>query len=202
MIKIRHAVLAALFFAAVLTAGKNLADEPKKEDAKPEAAMKALEYSAVILPPAGSDNITPSEIYIKIDRFTTPEERQTLRTALDKETQSQVLTRAQNMVKKNPIGRIIRDGSGIDILFAAKDKTDKGEQVVLVAQRGPIYKNTIMNADNVDLPFSVLWFATVDGGKGEGKIIGTAALKMDPNGQVQIEGYKPSAANLANIRAR
>lgn len=184
--------------AAIATAPATAAEEKKAEEKKAEAP-KGLEFTAVVLPPASSAKQAPSEIRIVIDRFTTPEEKASLRATLESKGQLAALTQAQ----EHPIGRLVRAGGrGVNILFAAKEATEKGEQIVIVSQRAPIYEDTIMNVAGTDAPFTIAWFIPVSGGKGEGTIIGVTALKMDEQGEVKISTYPASKANLTNVKAR
>jgi hypothetical protein len=184
-----------IVLTAFALAGSIAVAKDKKEKPKP-----AAEYTAVMLPPADSSNITPSEIIIVIDRFTTPEEKAALRDALEKKGQMAALTLGQ----KNPIGRLVRAGGrGTDIFYAAKETTDKGERVVVVTQRFPLYPNTIMNADEMKYPFGLLAFYPDAGEKGgEGMIVGVTAFAMDPNGHVDVTGYAPAKGNLAFVKSK
>ena len=204
--RLAPAVWASIAAIAVLMSSTLMAADEKKEEAGKEGAKKedvakadpksAETYSAVVLPSDARGNITPSEITIKIDRFTTPEEREHLRGILEKDGQSAAMTEAQ----KHPIGRIFRVGAGVDILYAAKEATDKGDRIMLVSRRGPIFQNTAMNADSMDLPFSILWFSPAEGKGGEGKVVGAARLLINPDGRVNIQAYQASAAKLAFVK--
>ena len=196
-----------VMICAVLTASLSLAQEKgaaQQQPAPKEAAQKGevgagREYTAVILPAAGSSNMTPSEIRFKIDKFTTPAEKEALRGVLDKSGQSAVLTYAQNRT----IGRLVRAGSrGVDIFYAAEEKTDKGDRIVVVTKRFPVYPGTVMNVDTMKYPFTVAWFYPNADGKGEGTILGATSLEMDAKGEVDVKAYKASVANLANVRAK
>jgi hypothetical protein len=172
----------------------------KKGEAANDKASKGFEYSAVILPPADSNNMTPSEIIIKIDRFTTPEERAALKGVLEKDGQSALLCFAQ----KTSVGRLIRAGGrGIDILYAAQEKTEKGDAIIIVCPRFPLYPNTVMNADEMKYPFglAVLYPKAEEKG-GDGVIVGVTSITMDAKGKVDVTGYKPSKANLAYVKAK
>jgi hypothetical protein len=185
-----------LLVCALFSARALAADEKKPVE---EGEKKGLSYTATLLPPAGSTRVTPVVINITLDRFTTPEEKARLREILQKEGQHAALDAAL----KTPIGRLMRHSErSVKILYAAKEATDDGERIVLVAQRFQIYPGVVMNTDTMKLPFSVLWFVPTPDGKGTGKIFGATALELNDSGSVNIQAYKASTADIAHAKTR
>ena len=171
-----------------------LAKEKRKEKEKLAAA-----YSMVILPEAGSDNQSPSELSVEIERFTTPEERANLRSILQSKGQNAALTAAQN----SPVGRLSRPASlATNILYAWQEPDPAGNRITIVTLRYSIHPNMVMNADPMLEPFTLAWFVPAADGKGKGKIIGSAALKLDKDGKLDISAYPASTADLAYVKIR
>ena len=198
MTRTRNAVVSWFLIAAVACAF-SASSSPVEAKKKKAGAEKGLEYSAVILPPAGANNITPSEITIKISRFNTPEEKAALKATLESKGQLATLTQAQG----STVGRLIRAGGrGVDILFAAQQETPDGTRIAIVTERFPLHPGTIMNADTADLPFGLAWFYPQADGKGKGQIFGATALSLGADGEVDISAYKASGGILENVKAR
>jgi len=195
MLRTRGTVLSSALIVCLccVLAPAVLAKE-KKEKPKPVA-----QYSMAILPPAGADDITPSEIFVEINRFTTPSEKAALLSVLAKKGQSAALTAAQN----SPVG-ILRRAAGLatDILYAMQDSTPDGDRITIVTLRFNVYPNAVMNADPMIEPFTIAFFVPTKDAKGKGKIYGAAALALDKDGKIDISAYPSATADLAFAKIR
>src|SRR5262245_10058494 len=174
----------------LLVSGLAAAKE-KKEKPKPTAV-----YSMAILPPADSDNITPSEIWADLTCFNTTPEQEALLAPIKDKGQNSALTAAQN----SPVG-IMRRAAGLEtnVLYAFKE--DSG-RVVIATLRFNVFPNAVMNVDPMLSPFTLAYFTPTDDGKGKGKIYGAAALQFDKTGKLDPTAYPASTADLAFVKLK
>ena len=195
MIRTRRTHLIAMLIVALscVLAVSAMAKDKKE---KPKALAT---YSMAILPPAGADDSTPSEIWVEIDRFTTPDEKAKLLQLIETKGQNAALTAAQN----SPVGRLKRPGGlATNVLYAWKETDPAGDKIVIASLRFPVYPDAVVNADPMLMPFTIASFVPTADAKGKGKIFGAAALTFDKAGKLEVTAFDASVANLGFARIR
>jgi hypothetical protein len=176
----------------LVLSGLASAKEEKKEKTKPIAV-----YSMAILPPADSDDITPSEVWVEINRYTTPEEKASLLALIKDKGQNAALNAAQN----NPVGWLRRSaGLSTKILYAFKD--EGSDRVVIATLRFDVFPDAAENVDPMLSPFTLATFTPTADGKGKGKIYGACALHFDKDGKLDETAFPASTAELGFVKMK
>ena len=141
-----------------------------------------------------------STVEIVIERWSTAEERDRMVTAL-KEGGPDDLLKALQRVKQPP-GRLTTPGSiGFPLAFAWQIKNPEGGRRVIVATDRPVGFLEVRNSPRtMDYRFMLIDFRLNAKGKGQGKLIPLAKIKVNDEHFVEIESYASEPVRLTEVR--
>ncbi|HEY3120069.1 MAG TPA: hypothetical protein VGL15_05560 [Vicinamibacteria bacterium] len=136
---------------------------------------------------------------ITIDRWTTDEERDRLRAALQ-EGGSDGLLRA--LQKEKEVGRIRSTGSiGYPLRFAREIPISTGGRRILLGTDRPVsFLERTNPGPTSQYPFMVIDIRLNAKGEGEGKLLPLAKVTMDEDHVVEIENYASEPVRLTSVR--
>jgi len=136
---------------------------------------------------------------ITIDRWTTDEERDRLRAALQ-EGGSDGLLRA--LQKEKEVGRIRSTGSiGYPLRFAREIPISTGgRRILLGTDRFVSFLERTNPGPASQYPFMVIDIRLNAKGEGEGKLLPLAKVTMDEDHVVEIENYASEPVRLTSVR--
>ena len=139
-------------------------------------------------------------IDIIIDRWSTPEERDTLVAAL-KEGGTDGLLRALQKIKK-PAGYIRNPGSvGYPLRFAWQVPTpDGGKRIIIATDRPVSFLEASTQPRTMDYPFMLVDVRLGPDGKGQGKLLPLAKIDVNEDHVVEIENYASEPVRLTEVR--
>jgi hypothetical protein len=139
-------------------------------------------------------------IDIVIDRWSTDQERDQLRSAL-REGGSDALLRALQKIK-DPAGYIRTAGSiGYPLRFARAIPTSDGGRRIIIATDRPV---SFLEASNqprtLDYPFMLIDVRLNAKGEGQGKLLPLAKITADEDHVVEIENYASEPVRLTEVK--
>jgi hypothetical protein len=78
--------------------------------------------------------------------------------------------------------------------------TDDGRRIAIVTARRLQVEEINEGRESLDYPFGVAIFEVDDSGRGEGVLYVAAALRLDEDGRLQVDGYQSRPGELLDIR--
>ncbi len=166
--------------------------------ASAEDDQVAAHYSAVAVPTTGLAGGQSTTIDIHISGQTSDQEAQRLVQVLNQQGQDALV----NELRNKDLGKIGATGSvGIDLAVVRVHPTEKGKTIRLVAVRDIPFVERFLGGRSTNYPFTMAEFTVNDEGKGEGRLIVGAKVKVNDAEDVIIESYsEQSFVRLLNIR--
>jgi hypothetical protein len=86
------------------------------------------------------------------------------------------------------------------ISLAIAEPVGKGYRYIFVTARKIRVEEVNEGADSLDYPFGVAVFELGDFGRGEGEIYPAAALRIDEDGNVEVEQYEIHPGRLTDVK--
>lgn len=137
---------------------------------------------------------------IIIDRWSTDQERDQLRSAL-KEGGTDALLRALQKIKE-PAGYIRSTGSiGYPLRFARQMTTSDGGRRIIIGTDRPVSFLELQNQPRtLDYPFLLIDLRVNAKGEGQGKLLPLAKVTENEDHVVEIENYASEPVRLTEVR--
>lgn len=179
------AALVGLFATAVLAQG---------------GAGTSVRYTANAINTNAPARAMATTVSIVVDRWSTDEERERLRTTLVEQGQNKLLKALQALPK---VGHIrTPDSLSYDLHYARRvPGADGAERVVLLTDRYVTYWEVANAARTLDYPFMVFELRLDSAGHGEGKLTVATKITWDPETkQVTLENYEAQPVRLTDVR--
>jgi hypothetical protein len=139
------------------------------------------------------------QVILSIDRWSTPEERQTLVDTL-RERGSEALL---NTLRDMPEVGYIRtpDSLGYPLHYADQQSLPEGGRRIVLATDRPIrFWELWRSARTLDYPFTIIQLQLDKDGEGQGKLsLATRVVPLD--GRILLENWSVAPVQLTNVRA-
>jgi hypothetical protein len=142
-----------------------------------------------------------SIVDIQIDRWSSDQERQSLRDTLRTQGADNLLSALQ----KTPRVGFIRTPDSIswDLHYArATASEDGGTRIVLGTDRRMSFWELSNRERSVDYPFTIIEIHLDKNGKGEGRMSVATKVKADDQGDIDLENYSAESVRLQNVQVR
>jgi hypothetical protein len=179
-------VSACLIMASTLVpvmTGPALAGEPGRE----------FNATAIVDTPQGSRRMP---LTLVVSRFTPLEEAQGLRAVLAEGGQSALL----GALRGRADGRLRLGGMEQNLSLVVVEPEGDGLRYTVVTGRRIDVSERDLGRESLDYPFGVATFVVGDFGRGEGRIWPAAALRIDAEGQVEVEQYRVDPGRIVDVR--
>jgi hypothetical protein len=178
------AALVGLFAAAVVAKG----------------GAAPVRYTASAINMNAPARAMATTVSIVVDRWSTDEERERLRTTLVEQRQHKLFKALQAMPKVGSIRT--PDSLSYDLHYARRvPGADGAERVVLLTDRYVTYWEVANAARTLDYPFMVFELRSDSAGHGEGKLTVATKIIWDPETkQVTLENYDAQPVRLTDVR--
>jgi hypothetical protein len=139
-----------------------------------------------------------ARVDITIDRWSTPEEREQLRTVLIENGTDAVYTALQKM---KPVGRIrVNDSLGWDLRYAREVKNGDGRRIVFATDRPIGTAEATSRPRSIDYKFTV-GELKLTGDKGQGTLSPAVKLGYDKDDQtLELENLASEPVRLMEVR--
>ena len=176
------AVLSVLAFAGFAVAGHD----------------ETVAYQAWLADPfSGMPRRGNVPVRIRIDRFTTDEEARRLADL--------VSARGPRALKpalaELEVGRLsIGDRYMMPISYARRIQDDRGEHLILIAQRSVSFREIFRSARTKDYPYTAIQLDLDAGGHGSGELIAAAKFLPRQDGTVDLDTLQFIASRLMSVR--
>ncbi len=180
-------ILLASGLAVVLSA-PIAAVEPAKET-----------FTGTVIQVGGSLSGKSAPITIQIDGVTTDAEAASYRDILKEQGQDGLL----KAVSKKDLGFVAISGkTGTRINAVRVKDTPGGRRYVILLERMIGIAEARYSGRSMDYPFALLQMTIKADGKGEGKAVGMAKIKMKKDNTIEVENYGTYPANLVGLQKR
>jgi hypothetical protein len=155
------------------------------------------EFRARLLPGQGPSSQQAEKLRILVDSYTSDEEVSHLIEVFSKRGYEQFRSTLHGMIKGelHPIGG---RGSKLILHAAQNIQTDKGRQIILVAESYSWDIGTSFSFDQ-RFPFMVILLDLNNKGKGKGKIYLSARIKLTDKGTIEMESYSSPPKQLWGV---
>jgi hypothetical protein len=140
-------------------------------------------------------------IDIRINRWSTDEERESLLTTLQEFGQDKLLDALMKI--RPPVGYMRTPNSiGYDLYYARKQELpDGGQHVVAATNRRVAFREAANNTRSMDYQFTLIEVHIDKDGKGEGKMVPAAKVSWDKAAKkLEIENYNALPVDLINVK--
>jgi hypothetical protein len=140
------------------------------------------------------------ELEIRLDRYTTAAERETIETAFQKRGQEGLLAALQ----KAPSIGIFRVPGNLswDIRYAFHQMgRDNRKRIYLITDRNVSFAEAAARPRSMDYPFTVIEMRVDDSGFGDGQVMVAASIGFERNGMV-IEEFLDRPIRLTKVRKK
>jgi hypothetical protein len=170
--------------------------------ARPTAATVSADaaerFTAFAADLSTTGNGRTARIDIAIDRWSTPEEREQLRTVLVEKGTDAVYTALQKM---KPVGRIrVNDSLGWDLRYAREVKTGDGRRIVFATDRPISPAEATRRPRSIDYKFTI-GELKLTGDKGQGTLSPAVKLRYDKDDQtLELENLASEPVRLMEVR--
>jgi hypothetical protein len=140
---------------------------------------------------------TTQPVRIWIERLTTDEEAAHL-SDLAKTRGVDAIERA---LEEDSVGRLqIGDRLSFPIAFARRFATGEGDQhYLLIAQRPISFREVFGHSRTRDYPYTVVELDVDADGRGSGEVLSLARLRLEKNGEIELENFDFVAARLMRV---
>ena len=147
-----------------------------------------------------TDRARTGTVDIVINRWSTDQERDTLRAAL-REGGTDVLLRALQKIKE-PAGYIRSTSSvGYPLRFAREiPGSDGGRRIIVATDRYVSFLEATTQPRTIDYPFMLIDIRLDANGKGQGKLMPLAKVTESEDHVVEIENYASEPVRLNDVR--
>jgi len=147
-----------------------------------------------------TDRARTGTVDIVINRWSSDQERDTLRAAL-REGGTDVLLRALQKIKE-PAGYIRSTGSvGYPLRFAREIQgSDGGRRIIVATDRYVSFLEATTQPRTIDYPFMLIDIRLDANGKGQGKLMPLAKVTESEDHVVEIENYASEPVRLNEVR--
>jgi len=155
-------------------------------------------FTALAADLSTSGNGKTARVDITINRWTTPEEREQLRTTLVENGTDAVYTALQKM---KPVGRIrVNDSLGWDLRYARDVKASGGRRIVFATDRPVGVAEAAQQPRSMDYKFTV-GELRLNGTKGQGTLSPAVKLRYDRDDQtLELENLSSEPVRLMEVR--
>ena len=162
------------------------------------ADAAAETFTALAADLSTSGNGKTARVDITIDRWSTPEEREQLRTTLVENGTDAVYTALQKM---KPVGRIrVNDSLGWDLRYAREVTTNDGRRIVFATDRPIGVAEAARQPRSVDYKFTI-GELRLSGNKGQGTLSPAVKLRYDRDNQtLELENLSSEPVRLMEVR--
>jgi hypothetical protein len=146
-----------------------------------------------------NNSVSNRMIHIVIERWSTPEERSSLKAVFVENGADKLLSALQRV--KPRCGYVRSSNSlGWDIWYARETPLPDGGRKIALATDRPVGMWEAVNAGrSTDYQFSLAEVRLPAKGKGQGKAIPAAKLTLDKDGGLEIENYQAQPVRLNEI---
>lgn len=181
-------IISAVLAGFVLWSGTALAKDDQ---------LKA-HYSAVAVPTTGLAGGESTTLDIRITGETSDAEVARLVKLLKEKGQEALV----DELNTYDLGKIGRTGSvGTDLAVVRVHPTDNGKTIRLITIRNMPFAERFLGSRSTNYPFGMAEFTVNQEGKGEGRLIVGAKVKINDQGVIVIESYnEQSFVRLLNVR--
>ena len=194
-----RAVVVAMTLALALLVGLVASPLPAQEEEMP------LNFDAVAV---NMSNLGPRgqvRLQIRVDRWSTDEERANLEGALRAQTgQSRDRTLANTLFGKEGVGTIRESRSlAYDLRYSRVIPSDAGQMIVLATDRRIGFAESFRAARTLDYNVSLIVLNLDEEGRGDGQLMLGATFEWDEtNGQIIITNFASEPIRLTRVRTR
>jgi hypothetical protein len=164
------------------------------------ADRSVLRLRAFAVNMSGVGPATAGPLDIVVERWSTDEERDRLRTALVQRGQGALLAELQKI--KPRAGYIRSDFSlGWDIHYAREEQTpDGGRRIIVATDRPMSFWEAVNHPRSADYGFTLAEIRLGKDGKGEGKIVSPAKVTWNrERGAIEITNYGTEPVRLTQV---
>ena len=158
------------------------------------------EFRARLLPGQGPSSQQAEKLRILVDSYTTDEEVLHLIEVFDNRGYEQFRSTLRGM-NKGAIHPIGGRGTKLILLAAQNIQTEKGRQIILVAESYSWDIGTSFSFDQ-RFPFMVIELDINKKGRGKGKIYLSARIKLTSNGTIEMESYSSPPKQLWGVSTK
>jgi hypothetical protein len=190
--KPKNIVLATCLWSAILLAGTPADSQTMGEPERFTAFAVNLE--------ATRSAARTATVEITIDRWSTPEQRKQLTTALLEKGPDGLLDALQDQPS---VGRIrTPDSLGYDLRYSHQEKGEDGGRRIFVATDRPLsFWEAVQRPRSVDYPFTVIEIRIGADGTGEGKMSIATKITAVGNDTISLENYNIQPVMLKSVRS-
>lgn len=103
-----------------------------------------------------------------------------------------IRTRSDGMLRLGPLEQ------PLNLIVASA--ADDGRRIAVATARRLQVEEINEGRDSLDYPFGVAVFEVDESGRGEGTLYPAAALRLDEDGRLQIDGYQSRPGRLLDVR--
>jgi hypothetical protein len=183
-------LIALLLVPGLLAAGEKKNGEKTREE-------KFTGYVVRMSGPSALNRLS-SRINVSVKRWTTPEEKQVLLSALLEGGPDAMMKALEKM---KPVGSVSIDSSlGWRCKFATSVMTENGRRVRIVTDRPVFFAELKHRTRSRDYELGVVDFTLNEEGKGEGVLIPAARINFNKDGELEIEIHGTGPQKLLNVR--
>jgi len=158
------------------------------------------EFRARLLPGQGPSAQQAEKLRILVDSYTSDEEIIHLIEVFNKSGYKQFRSTLRGM-NKGAIHPIGGRGTKLNLLAAQHIQTEKGRQIILVAESYSWDIGTSFSFDQ-RFPFMVILLDLNNKGKGKGKIYLSARIKLTSKGTIEMESYSSPPKQLWGVSTK
>ena len=158
------------------------------------------EFQGRLVPGQGRGAQQAEKLKILVDSYTSDEEVLHLMDVLHKKGYEQFRNTFRGM-KKGAIHPIGGRGTKLILLAAQNVQTDKGRQIILVAESYSWDIGTSFSFDQ-RFPYMVIELNINKKGKGKGKIYLSAQIKLTSKGTIELESYSTPPKQLWGVTTK
>ena len=158
------------------------------------------EFRARLLPGQGPSAQQAKKLRILVDSYTSDEEVIHLIEVFNKSGYEQFRSTLRGM-NKGAIHPIGGRGTKLILLAAQNIQTEKGRQIILVAESYSWDIGTSFSFDQ-RFPFMVIELDINKKGRGKGKIYLSARIKLTSNGTIEMESYSSPPKQLWGVSTK
>jgi hypothetical protein len=168
--------------------GPATAAEPMKET-----------FTGTLIQVGGSLSGKSAPVTIQITGVTNDDEAAGYRKALQTQGQDGL----QKAVSKQDLGFVALSGqTGTRINAVRMKQTPQGTQYVLLLERMIGIAEARNSGRSMDYPFALIKMTIKADGKGDGKAVGMAKIKMKKDNTIEVENFGTYPANLVGLQKR
>lgn len=159
-------------------------------DPKPGREFTA---TAVVDTPQGTRRMP---VTLVVDRFTSLDEAEGLRTLLENGGQGALL----GALRDRADGRLALGALQMPLALVVAQPVDRGFEYLFLTPRTIRVGETERGSESLGFPFGIAVFELGDFGKGEGRLHVAAALSIDDEGHVEVSDWERAPGRLLDIR--